>query len=488
MEKSDIGLIGLAVMGENLALNMESRGFRVSVYNRTVPGVEERVAEHFVSGRGAGKAFAGFSRIDQFLASLQSPRKVFMMVRAGKPVDELIEQMLPFLEPGDILMDGGNSEYADTERRVAFLESKGLYFIGAGVSGGEEGALKGPSIMPGGSEKAWPAVKPILQAIAAKADDGSPCCEWMGSGGAGHFVKTIHNGIEYSDMQLISEAYSVMKGLFHMPNESIAKNFAHWNEGKLQSYLIEISAQILQYKEPDGSWLIEKILDAAGQKGTGKWSVSAALDLGVPLGLIATAVFERNLSAQKEERRATAKLYQRELAGGAPVNPDSVQQIESALFASKLAAYAQGFSILHRASEAWGWKLNLAAIARIWRSGCIIRSAFLNRIAEACEADPALSNLLKSPWFVQEIRSALPRWKQLVASATTHEIGVPAFSSALQYFYSLSSEHLPANLIQAQRDYFGAHTYERTDTPRGEFFHTNWTGKGGDTHSGSYNA
>ncbi|MGE4568445.1 MAG: decarboxylating NADP(+)-dependent phosphogluconate dehydrogenase [Bacteroidales bacterium] len=487
MEKSDIGLIGLAVMGENLALNMESRGFRVSVYNRTVPGVEEEVAKRFVSGRGAGKAFAGFDRIDQFLASLKSPRKVFMMVRAGKPVDELIEQMLPHLEPGDILMDGGNSQYTDTERRVAFLESKGLLFIGTGVSGGEEGALKGPSIMPGGSEKAWPAVKPILQAIAAKADDGSPCCEWMGSGGAGHFVKTIHNGIEYSDMQLISEAYSLMKGLFRMPNELIAESFSRWNKGKLQSYLIEISAEIMQYKEPDESWLIDKILDSAGQKGTGKWSVTAALDLGVPLGLIATAVFERNLSANKEERLSASKLYQRELPGGAPLEQESVQQIESALFASKLVAYAQGFSILRQASEEWGWKLNLAAIARIWRSGCIIRSAFLNRIAEAYQAEPALSNLLKSPWFVGEMQTSLPRWKQLVALATTHEIGIPAFSSALQYLYSLTSEHLPANLIQAQRDYFGAHTYERTDAPRGQFFHTNWTGKGGDTRSGSYN-
>lgn len=487
LNKTDIGLIGLAVMGENLALNMADKGWTVSVYNRTVPGIEEGVVERFMDGRAKGKSIEGFTDIADFVASIATPRKIMMMVRAGSAVDQLMEQLFPHLSPGDILIDGGNSNYEDTNRRVELAEKNGFLFVGAGVSGGEEGALNGASIMPGGSESAWAEVKPILQSIAAKAPDGTPCCEWIGPAGSGHFVKMIHNGIEYGDMQLISEAYWVMKNLLGLDNEEMSAVFSHWNEGKLRSYLIEITANILQYKDKKGEYLIDKILDTAGQKGTGKWSVINAMELGMPLGLIATAVFERSLSAQKSLREAAAGQFDVRPAGTVHDKPEMIEDIFAALYASKLVSYAQGFAVLQRASDVFDWHLNLSTIARLWRGGCIIRSVFLNDIAAAFEGQDTPVHLLLAPYFKEEIRHLLTGWKRLVAQAVNEELPVPAFSSALNYFYSLVSEKLPANMIQAQRDYFGAHTFERVDEPRGQFFHENWTGVGGDTKSGTYN-
>ncbi len=484
--KSDIGLIGLAVMGENLALNMERNGWKVSVYNRTVPGIEEKVVERFIEGRGKGKNFDGHTDVSSFVSSLQAPRKIMMMVRAGQPVDDLMEQLFPYLSPGDIIIDGGNSNYEDSNRRVEWAESKGFLFVGSGVSGGEEGALNGASIMPGGSAKAWPEVKPILQSIAAKAEDGTPCCDWVGPAGSGHFVKMIHNGIEYGDMQLISEAYWLMKHLLNKPNEEMAATFAQWNEGKLKSYLVEITSNILKYKDEKGAYVIDQILDTAGQKGTGKWSVINAMNLGMPLGLIASAVFERSLSAQKEIRVLASKEFGRGQTGDSYSREDLLKDIEEALYASKLVSYAQGFAVLKQASDDFGWDLNLASIARMWRAGCIIRSVFLNDIAAAFEEEKP-QHLLLASYFKKQITEALSGWKQLVAFSMMEELPVPAFSSALNYFYSLTSENLPANMIQAQRDYFGAHTFERVGQPRGVFYHENWTGKGGDTKSGTYN-
>lgn len=486
--KTDIGLIGLAVMGENLALNMVNKGWRVSVYNRTVPGVEEGVVERFMNGRAKGKMIEGFTDIAAFVDSIAVPRKIMMMVRAGNAVDDLMTQLFPYLSPGDILIDGGNSNYEDTNRRVKLAESKGLYFIGAGVSGGEEGALHGASIMPGGSAKAWPEVRAILQSIAAKAPDGTPCCEWIGPAGSGHFVKMIHNGIEYGDMQLIADAYWVMKNLLDMSNEEMATVFDRWNEGKLRSYLIEITANILRYKDnKTGGYLVDEILDAAGQKGTGKWSVINAMELGMPLGLIATAVFERSLSAQKELREVAAHEFKGRHPMAVYNKQDTIEEIFAALYASKLVSYAQGFAVLQKASDAFEWNLDLATIARLWRAGCIIRSVFLNDIATAFEAKDKPKHLLLAPYFRDEIKGLMGGWKNLVAQAMKEELPAPAFSSALNYFYSLSSANLPANLIQAQRDYFGAHTFERKDELRGQFFHENWTGEGGDTKSGTYN-
>ena len=484
--KANIGLIGLAVMGENLALNMESKGFTVAVYNRSVPG-EEGVVDRFINGRGKSKRFIGTHSIEQLVDSVKSPHIIMMMVKAGRPVDELISQLLPFLSSGDVIIDGGNSDFHDTERRVKELEKKGIYFVGTGISGGEEGALHGPSVMPGGSVEAWPLVKDILQGISAKLDDGSPCCEWIGAGGAGHFVKMVHNGIEYGDMQLISEAYWVMKKLLDLTNEEMADVFARWNEGKLRSYLIEITANILRHKDKSGGYLIDKILDAAGQKGTGKWSVINAMELGMPLGLIATAVFERSLSSQKDLRHLASKQFQCQHTQPIYNKAELVKNIFSALYASKLVSYAQGFAVLQRASDAFGWHLDLASIARMWRGGCIIRSIFLNDIAAAFEATDKPKHLLLAPYFKEEMKTLLPGWKSLVAESMKEELPVPAFSSALNYFYSLTSADLPANLVQAQRDYFGAHTFERKDELRGQFFHENWTGHGGDTKSGTYN-
>lgn len=484
--KADIGLIGLGVMGQNLALNLAGKGWKVSVYNRTLPGVEEGVVERFVNGRARGTGIVGHTDLAGFAASIAQPRKVMMMVRAGSAVDELLEQLSPHLSEGDILIDGGNSHYEDTARRVAQAEAKGLRFVGAGVSGGEEGALEGASIMPGGSESAWPEVKLLLQSIAAKAEDGTPCCQWVGPGGSGHFVKMVHNGIEYADMQLIAEAYWVMKTMLGMDNAQVAETFAGWNEGGLRSYLIGITADILRHREKSGGYLIDKILDTAGQKGTGRWSVGSAMELGVPLGLVAAAVFERSLSARKELREAASEWF----GSGYPQEVynrcETVRDLRDALHASKLVSYAQGFALLRCASDAFGWKLDLASIARMWRGGCIIRSAFLNDMAGAFEADGTLGHLLLAPRFAEEVRRLLPGWKRLVALSAKEEVPVPAFASALNYFYSLSSARLPANLIQAQRDYFGAHAYERTDGARGEFFHEEWTGSGGETKSGTY--
>lgn len=486
MRKSDIGVIGLAVMGEGLALNLESKGYCVSVYNRPHP--EHSVVGHFLQEYGEKHCFKGFEEWADFVGSLVRPRKILIMVKAGPAVDQVIEQLLPLLTPGDILIDGGNSNFEDTEKRVKYVESKGFYFIGAGISGGQEGALHGASIMPGGSEKAWPEVKEMLQSIAAKADDGSACCEWVGSGGAGHFVKMVHNGIEYADMELIAEAYFVMKRMLNAGNPDIACHFEEWNTGKLKSYLIGITADILRHKESDDVFLIDRILDTAGQKGTGRWSVVNAMELGVPLNLIATAVFQRDLSSLKGLRTEAARKYET----NAPVFTHKpgimIQEIHDALYASKIISYTQGFELMHQASQRFGWGLHLSVIARIWRAGCIIRAALLDPIAETFDTQPYLPNLLLSDRFRIQINEALPAWKALAIKATRENTAIPAFTAALHYFYSLTTSVLPANLIQAQRDYFGAHTFERNDRPRGEFFHEDWTGEGSDTHAGIYNA
>ncbi|MEW6507669.1 MAG: decarboxylating NADP(+)-dependent phosphogluconate dehydrogenase [Bacteroidota bacterium] len=480
-EQADIGLVGLAVMGENLVLNMESHGFLVSVYNRTVDKVNA-----FVNGRGRGKKIIGTSSIEELVASLKKPRKIMLMVKAGKPVDDFIELLLPFLEKGDIIIDGGNSHFPDSIRRTKYVEGKGLLFIGTGVSGGEEGALKGPSIMPGGSLAAWQFVKPIFQAIAAKVEDGTPCCDWVGENGAGHFVKMVHNGIEYGDMQLICEAYQIMKDLLGMNYDEMYAVFKEWNEGELDSYLIEITRDILAYKDEDGLPLVEKILDTAGQKGTGKWTVLASLDVGAPLTLIGEAVYGRTLSSIKDERVEASKV----LSGPKP-NFDGdkkqfIDDLRKALYASKIVSYAQGYVLMRYAAKEYGWNLNNGGIALMWRGGCIIRSVFLGKIKEAFVNNPELSNLLLDPFFKEKIESSQGPWRRVVAEAVTNGIWIPAFSTALNYFDGFRNGRLPANLLQAQRDYFGAHTYERVDKPRGQFFHTNWTGRGGTTASTTY--
>jgi len=486
-EKADIGIIGLAVMGENLALNMAGRGFTVAVHNRTVPGVEEGVVERFMAGRGKGKDLIGEATLEGFVRALASPRKVMMMVKAGKPVDELIERLAPLLDRGDILIDGGNSHFADTVRRAQAAEARGLLYIGTGVSGGEEGALLGPSLMPGGSPAAWPAVRPIFKAIAAKAPDGTPCAEWVGPDGAGHFVKMVHNGIEYGDMQLIAEAYQLMKELLGMSAADMSEVFRAWNGGELESYLVSITADILAFKDKDGGPLVDKVLDAAGQKGTGKWASVAALDLGVPLTLISEAVFARCLSAAKEERVAASKVL-----GGPAKKPAGersafLPDLEKALYAAKIVSYAQGFSLLHEAAAEFRWGFDHGGIAMLWRGGCIIRSAFLGRIKEAFEREPELPNLLLDPFFRERVEASQEAWRRVVAAAVANGVWVPAMASGLTYLDGLRSARLPANLLQAQRDYFGAHTYERVDRPRGEFFHTDWTGRGGQTASTTYN-
>lgn len=481
-QKSDIGLAGLAVMGENLVLNMESKGFTVTVYNRTTEKVDA-----FLNGRAKGKNIRGAHSIKELVDSLERPRKVMLMVKAGKPVDDLIEQLIPYLEPGDIIIDGGNSYFADSIRRTQYLESKGLLFIGTGVSGGEEGALLGPSIMPGGSSKAWPFIKPIFQAIAAKVDGNIPCCEWVGDNGAGHFVKMVHNGIEYGDMQLISEAYYLMRELLGLSNSEMSDIFRQWNKGDLNSYLIEITGDILAYRESDGSYLVDKILDAAGQKGTGKWTGIEALHLGVPVTLIVEAVFARSLSAMKEERANASKILLGPNVSFSGNKQEFVQYLELALFASKIVSYAQGFALMRAAAHEYQWNLNYGDIALMWRGGCIIRSAFLGKIKEAFDKNPGLNNLMLDEFFREKLLNAQKGWREVVATAAQNGIAVPAFAAALAYFDGYRSESLPANLLQAQRDYFGAHTYERIDKPRGEFFHTNWTGRGGDTASTTYN-
>ncbi len=482
MKKADIGLIGLAVMGENLAMNMESKGFTVAVYNRSTEKVDK-----FVAGRAAGKNFIGCHSPEELVGSLKKPRRIFMMVKAGVAVDALIEQLLPLLEEGDILIDGGNSHYPDTIRRTEYVESKGCLYVGCGVSGGEEGALKGPSMMPGGSPAAWEHVKPIFQAICAKVEDGSPCCDWVGENGAGHFVKMVHNGIEYGDMQLICEAYQLMRDCLGMTSREMSEVFAAWNRTELDSYLIEITADILQHEE-NGEITVEKILDRAGQKGTGKWTSITALDEGIPLTLISEAVFARCLSAQKDERIRASALYKKTVRPFAGDRAEALENIRKALYASKIVSYAQGYALMRAAAKTNSWNLNYGGIALMWRGGCIIRSVFLGKIKEAFDKDPALENLLLDDYFLETMKDLISAWRETVALAVKSGIPMPAFSSALSWFDGYTCESLPANLLQAQRDYFGAHTYERVDAPRGQMFHTNWTGHGGDTASTSYNA
>jgi 6-phosphogluconate dehydrogenase len=483
LSDADIGLIGLAVMGENLVLNMASNGYNVVVYNRTISKVDE-----FLAGRAAGKTIIGSHSLEEMCSKLARPRRIMIMVKAGAAVDKVIDGLLPHLDEGDILIDGGNSEFPDSIRRTEDLGAQGILFIGTGVSGGEEGALKGPSIMPGGNPVAWPHVKPIFQSIAAKTDAGEPCCEWVGRGGAGHFVKMVHNGIEYGDMQMICETYQMMKDGLGMSNQQMHDVFSKWNDGVLDSYLIEITRDILGYVDEDGTATVDVILDKAGQKGTGKWTAISALDVGQPLTLIGEAVFARCLSALKEERVSASKVLK---------GPDSkfdgdpealVEDLEQALYASKIVSYAQGYQLMRAISDEKEWELNYGAIALMWRGGCIIRSAFLGNIRDAFESDPGLTNLLLDPFFESAVENAQSAWRRVVATAATLGIPMPAISAALTYFDGYRTERLPANLLQAQRDYFGAHTYERTDRPRGEYFHTNWTGRGGTTASSTYNA
>ena len=481
--KGDIALIGLAVMGRNLILNMNDNGFTVVAHNRTTTKVDD-----FMTDEAAGTNIIGARSIPEMVAHLKRPRRVMLLVKAGQPVDDFIDKLLPHLEDGDIIIDGGNSLYEDSIRRTKYVEAHGFYFIGTGVSGGEEGARTGPSIMPGGSEAAWPHVKDIFQAISAKVDNGTPCCDWVGNNGAGHYVKMVHNGIEYGDMQLICEAYNLMKTGLGMSADEMHKVFKEWNEGDLDSYLIEITRDILGFKDTDGQPLVDKILDTAGQKGTGKWTVINSAELGMPTTLIAEAVFSRCISAFKEDRvKASTKVR-----GPKPtITRDKakfIEDIRCALYASKIVSYAQGFMLMRAAAKEYDWKLNYGNIALMWRGGCIIRSAFLGKINEAYDKHPRLQNLLLDTFFKRAIRHSQKGWRNVVAIAAKRGIPVPAISTALAFFDSYRTEQLPANLLQAQRDYFGAHTYERVDQPRGDFFHTNWTGRGGDVSSTTYNA
>ena len=470
-------------MGQNLILNMNDHGFTVVAYNRTTEKVDR-----FLANEAKGTKVIGAHSIEEMVKHLKSPRRVMMLVKAGQPVDDFIEKIIPHLEPGDIIIDGGNSLYEDTIRRTKHVESKGLLYIGTGVSGGEEGARRGPSIMPGGSKEAWPHVKDVFQAISAKVDDGVPCCDWVGEDGAGHYVKMVHNGIEYGDMQLICEAYNLMKTGLGMTADEMHDVFTEWNKGDLDSYLIEISRDILGFKDEDGEPLVEKILDTAGQKGTGKWTVISSAELGTPITLMGEAVYARCVSALKDERVKASK----KLRGPKPTikidRAKFVEQIRQALYASKIISYAQGYMLMRAAAEEYNWKLNWGGIALMWRGGCIIRSRFLGKIKEAFDKRPRLTNLLIDPFFKGEIRKSQVAWRNVVAVAAKKGIPCPAFSTALSFYDSIRAERLPANLLQAQRDYFGAHTYERIDKPRGEFFHTNWTGRGGDVSSTTYDA
>ena len=483
---ADIALIGLAVMGQNLILNMNDHGFTVVAFNRTVEKVDQ-----FLANEAKGTKVIGAHSLEEMVGLLKRPRRVMLMVKAGKPVDEFIEHLLPHLEPGDIIIDGGNSLYEDTARRVKYVESKGLLYIGTGVSGGEEGARHGPSIMPGGSPEAWPHVKDIFQGIAAKVDNGVACCDWVGEGGAGHYVKMVHNGIEYGDMQLICEAYNILKNGIGLSADEMHEVFKEWNTGELESYLIEITRDILAYKDTDGQPLVEHILDTAGQKGTGKWTVQSSADLGIPITLIAEAVYARCVSALKDERVKAA----RKLKGPKPTLPQSkkaeakkefIVNVRDALYASKIVSYAQGYMLMRAAANENKWNLNYGGIALMWRGGCIIRSRFLGKIKEAFDKNSKLANLMLDDYFRGEIKRCQKGWRNVVSAAFKRGIPVPAFSTALSFYDSYRSAQLPANLLQAQRDYFGAHTYERIDKPRGEFFHTNWTGRGGTTASGTY--
>jgi 6-phosphogluconate dehydrogenase len=480
---ADIGLIGLAVMGQNLVLNMNDHGFTVAVYNRTVSKVDE-----FLEGPAKGTDVIGVHSIPDLIAQLKRPRRIMLMVKAGEPVDSFILQCLPYLEEGDILIDGGNSLFTDTNRRCRELAEKGVIFIGTGISGGEEGARYGPSIMPGGNRAGWPHVKDIFQAISAKVD-GEPCCDWVGDEGAGHYVKMIHNGIEYGDMQLIGEAYFLLRQLLKTSYEELKDIFAEWNRGELNSYLIEITSAIFGIKDEDQKTaLLENILDVAGQKGTGKWTVENALDLGMPLTLIGEAVFARCLSALKEERMLASVVLQGTDAQFDGDHQEFIEHVRQGLYASKIISYAQGFMLMQQAAKDYQWQFNYGSIALMWRGGCIIRSQFLGKIKEAFNKNPELKNLLLDAYFSKQIQEGQLGWRKAVSAAAEFGVPAPCFSTALAFYDGLRTAQLPANLLQAQRDFFGAHTYERVDRPRGEFFHTNWTGTGGDVSSGSYNA
>jgi len=482
-DTADIGLIGLAVMGQNLVLNMNDHGYTVAVFNRTTSKVDD-----FLAQEAKGTKVIGTHSLEELVKALKRPRRVFMLVKAGAAVDALIESLLPLLEKGDIIIDGGNSHFPDTIRRAELVESKGLLYVGTGVSGGEEGARHGPSIMPGGSPAAWPHVKELFQAISAKTPEGEPCCDWVGEDGAGHYVKMVHNGIEYGDMQLISESYHLMKEALGMSNEEMHRAFTAWNEGELDSYLIEITRDILGTKDEEGRYVLDLILDTAGQKGTGKWTVISAANLGMPMTLVAEAVFARALSALKDERLMAEKVLT-----GPDVSFDGdraafVEDIRQAMYASKIVSYAQGYMLMREAAREHGWNLNYGGIALMWRGGCIIRSRFLGKIRDAFATDPALSNLLVDDFFKQAVDRCQASWRRVVARAAEMGIPLPAMSSALAFYDGYRHGRLPANMLQAQRDYFGAHTYERVDKPRGEFFHTNWTGRGGRVSSSTYNA
>jgi 6-phosphogluconate dehydrogenase len=481
MTDADIGLIGLAVMGQNLVLNMNDHGFKVAVYNRTVSTVDD-----FINGSAKGTRIIGAHSLEELVGALKRPRRVMLLVKAGQPVDDFIDTLSPLLEAGDIIIDGGNSNYNDTIRRTATVESHGLLYIGTGVSGGEEGARRGPSIMPGGSPDAWPHVQPIFQAIAAKVEDGSPCCDWVGENGAGHFVKMVHNGIEYGDMQLICESYQLLKEGLGLDHDAMHQVFAEWNAGKLDSYLIEITRDILGFRDEAGEPLLEKILDSAGQKGTGKWTAMSALDMGIPLTLIGEAVLARFLSALKDERVAASKVLRGPDSSFSGDRKAFIDDLREALYAAKIVSYTQGYMLMRAAAREYGWNLNNGGIALMWRGGCIIRSVFLGRIKDAFEREPALSNLLLDPYFKEQVEAAQAAWRRVVMQAVGLGIPVPAMASALAFYDGYRHARLPANLLQAQRDYFGAHTYERVDEPRGSFFHTDWTGHGGDVTARTY--
>lgn len=479
---ADIGLVGLAVMGQNLVLNMNDHGYKVAVFNRTVAKVDA-----FLQGAAKGTEVIGAHSLEAFIKSLKRPRKVMFMIRAGSSVDAMIEECLPFLEKGDIIIDGGNSHFPDSQRRYEMLKSKGIHFLGAGISGGEEGARHGPSIMPGGSMEAWKEMKPLLQAIAAKSDDGEPCCDWVGEGGAGHYVKMVHNGIEYGDMQIICEAYDLLRSKLGLSAKELAQTFGQWNQGELSSYLIEITSEIFKVNDEDGSPLVDKILDVAMQKGTGKWTAQSALDLGMPVTLIGEAVFARCLSSIKEQRERISKVFEGPKQPFKGDKQQMIHDIKDALYASKIISYVQGFMLLKSAAAEMKWELNYGGIALMWRGGCIIRSAFLGEIKKAFDKNPHLENLLMATFFEEAVKKAEAGWRRVLSHAIEFGIPTPCFSTALSFYDGFRREKLPANLLQGLRDYFGAHTYERVDKPRGQYFHTNWTGTGGDTSSSTYN-
>jgi len=484
-QTADFGLIGLAVMGQNLVLNMADHGYQIAVFNRTAAKVEE-----FLQGPAKGKKVQGAHTIEELISQLKRPRKVMLMVKAGAPVDELIDHIAPLLEPGDIIIDGGNSHFPDSQRRYEALKEKKILFLGAGISGGEEGARHGPSIMPGGNPDAWKEVKELLQAISAKSEEGEPCCDWVGEGGAGHYVKMVHNGIEYGDMQLICEAYDLLHRGAGIPLEELHNIFTEWNKTELDSYLIEITSQIFTKKEEKNQkqFLLENILDVAGQKGTGKWTVMDALEKGMPVTLIAEAVFARNLSSLKEERVELSKTFSEEKKTLSLDKKAFIEKVRKGLYTAKMLSYTQGFMLMRKASEELKWNLNYGSIALMWRGGCIIRSKFLGKIKEAFTKNKELKSLLLDDYFHKEIQNSVEGLRESIRQGVSLGIPLPCFSAALAFFDGYRSEKLPANLIQAQRDFFGAHTYERIHQPRGKFFHTNWTGTGGDVSSSSYNA